>query len=361
MLSGQRDDDSVKSMGGDHGVESRTVNDLLEQLRDQIKALDRRGTCSIDLCLDDEDAWLDTKRRFLGELGDRPAKSLGMLGGGIHCLQCVTNDCDHRFPQKADDVFERYTPNGKPIFTPFADAVLREMPQLADQLFAHSRELLAYTVKKPQSVDPLLPTVAKQRAVKVLGVLKIGYIHSLAFDDENRRAATIVLLETPHRFELRLVGLEGITLDEIRGLPDEDHLKIISRTLRRARHKLKRLMRQRRANIADQQMSPLSVLSQLAAALRRTSGKGKSRTRHAKKRHAQGDRPTGQAFKDARQVSRGLSRGRLRWRRHLIAGPCRRRLGRRQRQLRRRLRHARARRRRRRRRLRLRRWLRRGI
>ena len=43
MLSGQRDDDSVKSMGGDHGVESRTVNDLLEQLRDQIKALDRRG------------------------------------------------------------------------------------------------------------------------------------------------------------------------------------------------------------------------------------------------------------------------------------------------------------------------------
>lgn len=305
MLSDERDDESKSRAQGLHALSTMSIVDLLDGVRERIRAEGGDRSVTIPLFIGDDDQWQQAKQVLIRDLEGEPRPVASVWGEGIECLQCGSLPCLHGLPAQADQVFERYTPNGKPIFTRFADLVLREMPHLSDRLYRSGTQLTTYVTKSPQSSDPLLPAIAKACRSEILAVLKVGFLRSQAFRDETRRAVSILLVKADSRFELRLIGLNDIESSDIRRLPDGDHLRIVEQALRGARRKLKRLMRQRRAKVADQQMSPIAVLNQLGASLRRLTGKGQTRTHHAKKRHAEGDRPTGLAFKDARQVSHG--------------------------------------------------------
>lgn len=280
-----------------------SLSRLLDLLRSQVSRSQQDEVASLDLHLGDDEAWARSKAAFIDSVTDNVPICQSAFGGKLVCLQCQGQSCNHGLPTRSDDVFIRYTPNGKPLFQSFPDVVLREQPKLADKLFGSSSTLITYVISDPQAVDPLLPEVKQQAQRTLIGVLHIGFLRSEALSTEERSALSVVMFEIGGRYELQVVGLNELSLARIRALPDSDHLKMLETAFRSARRKIKRLMRQRRAHIADQKMSPIAILNQLGAMMRRINARGQSRTRHAKKRHAQGNRPTGQAFRDARQVT----------------------------------------------------------
>lgn len=283
--------------------EKASLSHLLDILRAQVRSVQHDKVAPLDLHLGDDEAWARAKAVFLDSVIDQVPLSHSAFGGELVCFQCQGQSCNHGLPTRPDDVFIRYTPNGKPLFQSFSDVVLKEQPQLADKLFGSSSTLITYVISDPQAVDPLLPEVKQRSKRTLIGVLHIGFLRSEALSPEARSAVSVVMFEIGGRYELQVVGLNELALERIRGLPDSDHLKMLETAFRAARRKIKRLMRQRRAHIADQQMSPIAILNQLGSVMRRINARGQSRTRHAKKRHAQGGRPTGQAFRDARQVT----------------------------------------------------------
>ena len=283
--------------------EQVSLSQLLDLVRAQVRSIRQGKVAPLDLHLGDDEAWARSKALFLDSVMDQVPLSQSAFGGELVCFQCQGQSCNHGLPTRPDEVFIRYTPNGKPLFQSFSDVVLREQPKLADKLFGSSSTLITYVISDPQAKDPLLPEVKQQSERTLIGVLHIGFLRSDALSTEVRTAVSVVMFEFGGRYELQVVGLNELSLECIRALPDSDHLKMLETAFRSARRKIKRLMRQRRANIANQKMSPIAILNQLGAVMRRINARGQSRTHHAKKRHAQGGRPTGQAFRDARQVT----------------------------------------------------------
>lgn len=281
---------------------SKAVEGQLEALRMSISQLDLSTVPTLDIGIEGEDEWASIKTVFLNACFGNSSSSEGWQPGAVFCLQCSKSDCEHARPPSSDAVFYRYTPNGKPVFRPLLDILLAQRPTLGEQLYRGPRALVDFVCIQPQNEDPLLEEVVQRRTTCVEAVLHLGFLQSRRLDSEKRCAVSILLLREHQQYRLHLVGLDGSIFERLAELPDSDHIKALNQSLAFGRRKLKRLRRQTRAGVADQKMSPVTVLKQLGTAMRRVSKKHRGRTEHAKIRHAQGDRPTGEALKDARNV-----------------------------------------------------------
>lgn len=281
---------------------SKAVEGQLEALRASIAHLDLSHVPALEIGVAGEQAWQSVKSGFLSACFGTSSASEAWHTGAVFCLQCLEPDCEHAKPPSSDAVFQRYTPNGKPVFRPLLDILLAQRPTLGEQLYRGPRALVDFVCIQPQKEDPLLDEVLQRHSTSVEAVLHLGFLKSRRLDAEMRCAVSILLLREHQQYRLHQVGLDASIFERLAELPDSDHIKALNQSLAFARRKLKRLRRQTRAGVADQKMSPVTVLKQLGTAMRRMSTKHRGRTEHAKLRHAQGDRPTGEALKDAINV-----------------------------------------------------------
>lgn len=281
---------------------SEAVEKQLEALRLLIAHLDPAQVPTLEIGVEGEQEWQSVKSIFLNACFGAQSSGEGWQPGSVFCLQCEQSDCEHATPPSSDAVFYRYTPNGKPLFRPLLDILLEERPTLGEQLYRGPHTLVDFLRTEPQRDDPLLDEVVQRRSTVVEAVLHLGFLKSRRLDAEHRCAVSILLLREHQQYRLHQVGLEGAIFKRLAELPDSDHIKALNQSLAFGRRKLKRLRRQTRAGVSDQKVSPVTVLKQLGTAMRRMSTKHRGRTEHAKIRHAQGDRPTGEALKDAQKV-----------------------------------------------------------
>lgn len=277
------------------------IEHQLDRLRDALVESGFRESLTLEFSLSDEKAWTRAKAEFLARTR-RGTDTSEWTPGAVFCLQCTSSTCEHALPPSRDAVFLRYTPNGKPIFRPLQDVLLEQRPVLGEQLYRGPRKLVDFLCIKPQDKDPLLSEVRNRSSVSIEAVLYLGFLRSVRLCDGERAATSLLLLRNGTRLRLHQVGLNEAVFDRLAELPDDDHIKALDQSIRFAARKLKRLARQHKAGVADQKMSPVTVLKQLGTAMRRISMKHRSRTKHAKKRHEEGGRPTGQAIKDALRV-----------------------------------------------------------
>ena len=274
----------------------------LEALRASITALNVSALPPLEIGVQDEDTWQSVKAGFLNACFGPTVDPQNWQTGAVFCLQCACCDCEHSTPPSSDAVFDRYTPNGKPIFRPLLDILLEQRPTLGEQLYRGPRTLVDFVRTHPQNDDPLLEEVRIRRRVSVEAVLHLGFLQGRRLDVDKRWAVSVLLLRDGEQYRLHQVGLNTSFFERLAELSDRDHVKALNHSLAHGRRKLKRLRRQTRAGGADQEMSPVTVLKQVGTAMRRISTKHRGRTEHAKIRHAQGDRPTGEALKDAQRV-----------------------------------------------------------
>ena len=282
-------------------LESSQLEYQLDRLRQTFLELGIRETVTLEFSLDDDSLWLSTKKALLAKCVHEADMS-EWKAGAVFCVQCLSSTCEHALPPSRDAVFHRYTPNGKPVFRPLQDILLEQSPVLGEQLYRGPRKLVDFLCVKPQDEDPLLSEVRKRTSMTIEAVLYLGFLRSERLNAEERVAVSILLLRDGSRFRLHQVGLKQTLFDRLAELADDDHIKALDQSMRFAGRKLKRMARQHKAGVADQKMSPVTVLKQLGTAMRRISMKHRTRTKHAKRRHAEGGRPTGEALKDALRV-----------------------------------------------------------
>jgi hypothetical protein len=291
-LSDERPDESLPE----------TIERQLEALRLSVLALDDVQLPPLEIGVVGEAAWASTRSDFLESCFGLSKCEQDWPIGSVYCLQCSNGLCEHAKPPSSDSVFERYTPNGKPVFRPMLEILLEQSPTLGEQLYRGPRKLVDYLRIHPQQQAPLVKDLRDGARVRVHAVLHLGFLQSRRIHEDKRCAVSILLLKEKGLYRLHQVGVEAELFERLAELPDEDHIKALNESLRFARRKLKRLRRKKRAGVADQKTSPVTVLKQLGTAMRRVSTKHRGRTEHAKIRHAQGDRPTGDALKDAQSV-----------------------------------------------------------
>lgn len=257
---------------------------------------------SLEVGVPDDVAWASTKSGFLEACFGVPKSAQEWQFGAVYCLECSTAECEHAKPSSSDGVFDRYTPNGKLIFRPMLDILLEQSPTLGEQLYRGPSKHVGFLRIQAQQADPLLKELRDGASVRVEAILHLGFLQSRRIHKDKRCAISILLLKEKGLYRLHQVGIEQTLFEHLAELPDNDHIKALNESLIFARRKLKRLRRKKHAGVADQKMSPVTVLRQLGTAMRRISTKHRGRTEHAKVRHAQGDRSTGEALKDGQSV-----------------------------------------------------------
>lgn len=233
--------------------------------------------------------------------------------GRVFCLRCGGADCEHSLPAGPREVFSGYGPSGLPRFLDLGQLLLERGDPRVDRLFGDPATLLAHTVPGPELVHDLIEAFEdRATGFRVHGQVTAGWYR--VPDPETRRPATLALtLQTVstkpegrrRRFALNVVGRgpDGQPLEQLFDrMGDLPWLEAV----RWAQGELDRLSRGRRARkgkgAVHAEEPPerrlRGILDGLARRIERPRRADQRRTRHARTRHAEGDRPTAQALAD---------------------------------------------------------------
>jgi len=238
--------------------------------------------------------------------------------GRVYCFQCDQPDCVHSRPASSADTFSGYTPTGKPSWRSFPNLCMERGDQRVDKLYGDFPEVIALVQSAEELKGELLPGFGCGSLVyNVLGQVVAGLVPSdlgASREPPDRVALTLQLVETRSGLEKRRLRLNllGLSLDEVGTAAGEGSYRSpatrLAETMRVVRQQLRSLGRQAaiaeragRAVVLDREMAKLLV--RLRGDLERIFKPHRSRTRHAKHRHQEGERPTSLALKDAGRAS----------------------------------------------------------
>lgn len=232
--------------------------------------------------------------------------------GRVYCFQCGGSDCRHAAPDQPTEVFVGYQPTGKPGWRSFVDVcVERQVPDLGS-LFQDDA-VVAFQDEAGPLAEELLPGFGRDEAVfRVRGQVVLGLVSGPFVQGDARRAVTIQAVETrrpgaPPALRLNVIGLDEEAIAEA---AVSDHPRGRAAGLRRALGQARRQMGSlgRRAALVECHPDPdfdldagvERTLRRLRGDLTRILSPERRRTQHAQARHVQAERPTGNAWDDAR-------------------------------------------------------------
>lgn len=239
--------------------------------------------------------------------------------GRIFCLRCGDAGCEHSLPGGPREVFAGYGPSGLPRFLDLGQLLLERGDPRVDRLFGSPATLLAHTVPGPDLVRDLLAAFEdRATGFRVHGQVTAGWYR--VPDPQTGRPATLavtlqaVSTEAPsnrgrarrRRYGLNVLGrgpdgqpLEHL-FDRMGDLPWLEAVRWAQGELDRLGRRPSGNDRPRSARETDEppERRIRGILDGLARRIEKPRRAEERRTRHARNRHAEGDRPTAQALAD---------------------------------------------------------------
>jgi hypothetical protein len=255
----------------------------------------------------------DAGRRLVDDLAAEVDRALAVHAefqpGRVYCFQCGDARCAHTAPATATQTFAGYTPLGKPEWREFLELCLERRPPGLDGLYADPPAVLALVLAGDELTGGLLPGFGRGSVTcTVLGQVTAGLVRV----GDERIALTLQVVETrpgPERLRLNVIGLSPVDIAAAASeAAPRSPAERLRRTIDETRHRLAGLTR--RAAVAESRREPWDMveqlrplLSRLRSDLERIFRPEPHRTRHARERHLNGERPTSSALDDARRAS----------------------------------------------------------
>lgn len=247
---------------------------------------------------------------------------LAFRPGRVHCLQCGTSDCPHGAPGSDTMVLSGYGPSGKPRFLEFAHLLLDRGDPRAGSLFGDRPRVVVLRLDAQDLHRDLLSPPPPDVPVRILGQVCAG---PLDRDDlpegegRDRFVLSLQVVETRSsegrtRLRLNVLGADVEVLSSWGKAIGRDSEERVRRLVRGMQGRLDDLGRRaarerRRGGAMDVEGAVSALLERVRAEMEQAWGGDAARTRHARRRHLDGDRPTALALADAREASED----RLRW------------------------------------------------
>lgn len=282
---------------------------------------------AVSVHLGDADSSVEADARSLVREVERTVRdlvrsALAFRPGRVHCLQCGTSDCPHGSPPSDTMVFAGYGPSGKPRFLEFAHLLLDRGDSRAAWLFGDRPRVVILRMDARDLHRDLLAAPPPDCPVRLLGQVCAGPLDRSGGPGEEapeRFVLTLQVVETRSaagrsRLRLNVLGADVEVLSSWADDTGRDADERVRRLVRRLQGRLDELGRRvarerRRGGGTDLEAALSALLDRTRAEMEQAWSGDFGRTRHAMKRHLDGDRPTALALADAREASED----RLRW------------------------------------------------
>ena len=226
--------------------------------------------------------------------------------GAVYCFQSESAI----FPPDYDSVFVGYDGFGRPQWQGLLPLCARLEHPMIDRLFESPPRAISLLLKGPFDAE-LNETLSHKRPFSILGQVIIGPFNTRllppAEHDEKRvlsfQIAYAQTIDQPIKLRLNIIGfdlydiLEGAANGAPRG-----RLERLRRCIRQAQRRILKLESQARiGGLFYGQISVQSerILNWLLGTIEHIFSVEEQRTRHASQRHANMDRPTSEAWRDA--------------------------------------------------------------
>ncbi|MFO0984261.1 MAG: hypothetical protein U1E76_21485 [Planctomycetota bacterium] len=232
--------------------------------------------------------------------------------GRVYCLRCESTACTHSSPPGARMVFAAYGETGRPQWVEIAELLAARHDPRLDRVYLGSRELVAMAISQDEIYERLLPVFPRPRAsLFLLAQICIGRFLPVGSPPQGElmsltvQAVQITLANLQTVVGLNLVALRADDAELAAAARRVDPGPTARRCARCAASCLRwsrcaaPWKRARSARLAGRSL-PGTVPRCLAATLEHRTRVSGKRTRHARERSRQADRPTAKAFEDAR-------------------------------------------------------------
>jgi len=220
--------------------------------------------------------------------------------GRVYCLRCHSSACEHATPGDPRHVFIGYAGTGVPRFRDFGQWLLERRDPRIDLLYREPPQLVAAVSLEPDLSGDLLP-VDRNGGYRIHGQVAVGWYRS----PDPLAVSFQVISSRPQgqrrRFGLNVIGSGpgGVPLehlwDRLGEIPWNDPVRWTQSVLQGIEHQLAKAPRTP-AQVVEQRIDGL--INALARRLEKGARGKERRTRHAERRHQEGDRPTRMALAD---------------------------------------------------------------
>ena len=274
----------------------------------------------LDLVLSEDADRPARLRRFLQDLRHELRESLlasaAFQRGRLFCLRCESSLCEHSLPPSERHVFVGYGQTGRPEWSRFDEWLSARGDPRVDRLFGRGRDLLAVAMPRKEVYSQLLHGFeAVQNRFLVLAQCCFGFFPVETGNGPAAMALTLQLVRTVDREGEGVAGVHwiGKLPEGARSALDEDLLPGLATALRPLRRELGAAARGRgrrthpvpSQGIALERFANrcLQLVRDLCRDLEHRRRTDRRRTRHAKDRATQADRPTDKALAEALAVT----------------------------------------------------------
>jgi hypothetical protein len=249
----------------------------------------------------------EIERAIAGALAHRAA----FRPGRVLCLRCGGAECEHAAPRAGREVFAGWGATGLPRWVDLPQLLLERGDERVDRLFGSSPALLAHPIGEPELTRELLPAYRRHPSgYRVHAAVAAGWYR---LPDPSGRpepmAVSFLVVSTRPEGSHRRFGLNpvGAVPD---GGPLEQQLDRLGDRLgelpwlEAARWGQAALAQiEQRAGSAEPPPAAVErrlegLAGGLARRLEKTRRSAERKTRHARRRHQEGDRPTRMALAD---------------------------------------------------------------
>jgi hypothetical protein len=235
--------------------------------------------------------------------------------GRVYCLRCGTAECAHALPSEGRQVFTGYGPTGLPRYRDFGQWLLERHDPRVDLLYREPQQLVALTSPGEELTGNVLPMFSERPSgsgYQLHGQVAVGWYRDRDAGGVPRAFAVSfqILSSRPRggrrRFGLNVLGtgpagepLENL-FDRVGEIPWADPVRWAQTAL----DGIEQAFNRRLAPVEVLERRLEGVLSGLARRLEKGFRGKERRTRHAERRHAEGDRPTRMALADLARAAR---------------------------------------------------------
>ncbi|HZF10936.1 MAG TPA: hypothetical protein VFE33_19275 [Thermoanaerobaculia bacterium] len=239
--------------------------------------------------------------------------------GRVYCLRCDTAGCVHAVPADGRQVFTGYGPTGLPRYRDFGQWLLERHDPRIDLLYREPPQLVALASPGEELTGNLIPLFGQPGrpggsgvGYRLHGQVAVGWYHDRGLGGLPRAFAVSfqILSSRPRdgrrRFGLNVIGtgpggepLENL-FDRVGEIPWADPVRWAQTALDGIEHAVHR--RRASAEVIEPRLA--GILAGLARRLEKGFRGKERRTRHAERRHHEGDRPTRMALADLARAAR---------------------------------------------------------
>ena len=304
------------------GVTDSELRKLLERLRNELLDKRRLNVENLALYPSDPGRWQTQIEQLINAKPRRTLNSRISFAGEIPCFQC-REVCRHGQPAKPDEVLLGYTPNGKPRFENLLQCAIQHAPDVAERICAGTDSIAALLNTPISMNDPLLPEVKQRVKNRILGIVQFGYLGGSDAPTSARLSCSLVLSrDLDGEYQLLALSKEDAFrywLWDGARQGQRAYLQRVFKKIERWLHQLDRVETCRARRAAEDKF-----LRRVSEEINLYKRRRRKRTEHARQRHAQGQRPTREAFRDAASLRDGSLYFDNRRSTYVVLGPQRR-------------------------------------